>query len=215
MDMREILENALTKVHELHLQRIDWEILDRDYKETVTKLESMEPTIIRDNAMEKRLSSMEESVGKKSNSNSKGYTKCKTCGKTHPGECRMNSSSRGKDGKQAYKECKYCGKMHPGECWNKVGNPDGNKHNSNKRKWANKELVAMVKALQKDSDSETDESSEEDSWKKGKSKTEVAYVMGAAQADQDSDDISIDSSTAKKYLKRYYEFVTGVTDPRR
>ena len=73
----------------------------------------------------------------------------------------------------------------------------------------------MVKALQKDSDSETDESSEEDSWKKGKSKTEVAYVMGAAQADQDSDDISIDSSTAKKYLKRYYEFVTGVTDPRR
>ena len=119
----------------------------------------------------------------------------------HPGECQMNSS-KGKDGKQSYKACKHCGKMHPGEYWNKVGKPDGKTSNS-KRKWANKELVAMVKALQQSSDSDTDESSEEESWKKGKSKAEVTYVMGAAQADQDSDDISVDSSTAKKYLKRY------------
>ena len=108
MDMRELLENALTKVHESRLQRIDWEILDKDYKETVSKLKSMEPTIIQDNAMEKRLSSIEDTVGKRGNSNSSGnsngYTKCKTCGKTHPGECRMKSSSKRKDGKQSYKE---------------------------------------------------------------------------------------------------------------
>ena len=101
----------------------------------------------------------------------------------HPGECRFNSySSKGKEGKQAYEKCKHCGKKHPGECWIKGGKPEG-KSNS-KRKWANKELLAMVKALQQSSDSDTDESSEEESWKKGKSKAEVAYVMGAAQADQ-------------------------------
>ena len=115
----------------------------------------------------------------------------------------MNSSSKGKDSKQSYKECKHCGKTHPGECWSKVGKPDGNKHNSNKEKWANKELVAMMKALQKCPDSETDESSEKQNWKKGKSKAQVAYVMRAATANQDSDDISVDSTTAKEYLKRY------------
>ena len=31
MDTRELLEGALTKVHESHLQRLDWEILERDY----------------------------------------------------------------------------------------------------------------------------------------------------------------------------------------
>ena len=51
--------------------------------------------------------------------------------------------------------------------------------------------------------SDLDDSGEEESWKKGKTKAQVAYVMGAAEADQDSDDISVDSSTAKKYLKRY------------
>ena len=61
----------------------------------------------------------------------------------------------------------------------------------------------MMKAFQKRSDSDTTESSEEESWQKGKTEAQVAYVMGAAQADQDSDDISVDSSTAKKYLKRY------------
>ena len=198
MDMREILENALTKVHEAHLQRIDWECLDEEYSETVSKLESMEQMIIRDNAMEKRLSSMEETVGKRSTTTSKSsYSKCKTCGKMHPGECRM----KGKEGKQTYEKCKHCGKKHPGECWSKGGKPDG-KSNS-KRKWGNKELVAMMKAFQqKNSDSDS-ESSEEESWQKGKTEAQVAYVMGAAQADQDSDDISIDSSTAKKYLKRY------------
>ena len=39
MEMRELLEGALTKVHEAHLQRIDWEILDRNYDEIVDKLE--------------------------------------------------------------------------------------------------------------------------------------------------------------------------------
>ena len=61
----------------------------------------------------------------------------------------------------------------------------------------------MMKALRKQDQSKTDDYSEEESWKKGKSEAEVAYVMGAAQADQDLDDISVDSSTAKKYLKVY------------
>ena len=46
MEMQELLEGALTKVHEAHLQRIDWEILDRNYDETVDKIESIEPQII-------------------------------------------------------------------------------------------------------------------------------------------------------------------------
>ena len=69
MEMGELLEGALAKVHEAHLQRIDWEILDRSYEETVDKLESIEPQIICNNAMEKHMASMEDTVGKKSNSN--------------------------------------------------------------------------------------------------------------------------------------------------
>ena len=62
----------------------------------------------------------------------------------------------------------------------------------------------MKTALQQQNESETDDSNEEENWKKlAKSKTEVAYVIGAAQADQDADDVSVDSTTAKKYLKCY------------
>ena len=50
--------------------------------------------------------------------------------------------------------------------------------NTNKRKW-HKEMVIMMKtALQQQDKSETDDSGEEESWKKlAKSKAEVAYVI--------------------------------------
>ena len=112
MDMRELLESALSKVHEAHLQRIDWEILEKPYDETIDKLESIEPQIVKDNAIEKRLASMEETVWKKTG-----------------GKKKDSKAKEGKDGKPARVPCKICGKMHKGECWEKVGKPD-NKNNS-------------------------------------------------------------------------------------
>ena len=65
-------------------------------------------------------------------------------------------------------------------------------------------MIKMMTALQQQGGSSSDEASTDDeSWKKGKSKAEVAYVMGAAQADQDTDDASVNSATAKNYLKRF------------
>ena len=61
----------------------------------------------------------------------------------------------------------------------------------------------MMTALQQGGSSSDEASTDDESWKKGKSKAEVAYVMGAAQADQDTDEASVDSTTAKKYLKRF------------
>ena len=65
-------------------------------------------------------------------------------------------------------------------------------------------MIKMITALQQQGGIGSDEASTDDeSWKKGKSKAEVAYVMGAAQVDQDTDEASVDSTTAKKYLKRF------------
>ena len=134
--MRELLEGALTKVHEAHLQRIDWEILNRDYIETVDNLESIKPQILWDNAVEKQLSSMEDTVGRKNiNSNGNGNIRDK--------KGKEKLYTKGKD-RKPFPECKHCGKMHKGECWNKNGKPDSSKskHNSNpnKRKWMNKKF---------------------------------------------------------------------------
>ena len=61
-----------------------------------------------------------------------------------------------------------------------------------------------MKAALQQGGSDSEDSSSNKSWNKlTKTDTEMAYIMGAAQVDQDMDDISVDSTTAKKYLKRY------------
>ena len=56
--------------------------------------------------MEKRMASMENTVGRKSNSNGNKKGKDKMQGK----EGTSNSIAK----------CKICGKRHKGECWEKV-----------------------------------------------------------------------------------------------
>ena len=114
---------------------------------------------------------MKDTVGRK-NGNGNGNKKSK------------ESYQEGKEGTfNSSNKCKTCGEMHKGECWEKVGKLDSmkSKHNSNpnKRKWMNKEIVAMMKtALQQQDDTKSDASGKEESWKKlAKSKAEVATRM--------------------------------------
>ena len=192
----------MTKVHLAQLLNVDWNHHERPYAESIAKLESLEPQIIRHNEHEKRLTALKgggkssrypqsKNNDKKKNSNKKNdsnsYSKCDTCGKTHKGICRY-----AKEGEAS-----------------KPTSADSNK----KRKWK-KEVVAVVKEVMENSDSDSD--SEE--WKKlTKDSIERAYVLGAAQSDQNyyDSDISIDTTTTKQYLKRFRKAEKGKKRRRR
>ena len=200
-DLREILDSAMTKVHLAQLLNVDWNHHEKPYGESIAKLESLEPQIIRHNEHEKRLTALEG--GGKSNKypHSKGNDKKKNSNK------KTDSNS--------YSKCDTCGKTHKGACWHtKSGeatksNTDS-KENAKKRKWK-KEMVAVVKEIMETKgDSDSDSDAEE--WKKlTKNTVERAYVLGAAQSDQNyyDSDISIDSTTTKQYLKRFRKAAKG------
>ena len=195
MEMREILGGAIQKAHINQLVNIDWDVEEMDYNETIAKLETLEPHIIQSFNNEKRLSALEgeqptkrgikikkePKTGTNHGERKKDWTPCKTCGKYHKGTCRF-----AKDG----------------------GTPD-KPDDKRKRKWT-KEIVTVVQQVLAQrgerNASSSDSSDNEGSWKRhAKNKMERVYVLGAAQADQQcsDSDISIDSATAKRYLKTY------------
>jgi hypothetical protein len=202
IDMREILDQAMTKLHVAQLNHVDWQHYERPFAETVAKLESLEPLIIKSAEHEKRLAALED--GKKTTTRDTSRT-------TKQGKSKGSKQSD-KDSSIGYRKCETCGKMHKGVCWKLSGDgpPSTSTNHANadkdrKRKWK-KEMISMVKEIMEHKDDNFESSDDEESWKKlTKNSVERAYVLGAAQADQNCDDsdISVDDSTAKQYLKRY------------
>ena len=191
-DLKEILDSAMTKVHLAQLLNVDWNHHERPYTESIAKLESLEPQIIRHNEHEKRLSALEGGGKQRSTT--------RTDGKRKGSSDKPDSSS--------YKKCEICGKTHKGTCWHTKGGEESKKTSSRdadrKRKWK-KEMVAVVKEIMAGNDNDSD-TSETEEWKKlTKDSVERAYVLGAAQSDQNyyDSDISIDTPTTKQYLKRW------------
>ena len=196
-DLKEILDSAMTKVHLAQLLNVDWNHHERPYAESLAKLESLEPQIIRHNEHEKRLSALE------------GGSKPPRNSQPRNGEKKKNNNSKKSDA-SSYKKCEICGKTHKGECWHTKAGESTRSPSSNgadkerKRKWK-KEVVAVVKEIMEHKDDDSEDSDAEE-WKKlTKDSVERAYVLGAAQTDQNyyNSDISIDSSTTKQYLKRF------------
>ena len=194
-DLKEILDSAMTKVHLAQLLNVDWNHHEKPYAESIAKLESLEPQIIRHNEHEKRLSALEGGKQRKFDKNPRG-----------------NDKKKGNDKKgdnNTYKKCNTCGKTHKGACWHtpdsdeKKPTKDNDKQRFNKRKRYN-EIASVVKEVLDKEDSDSDSDSEE--WKKlTKNSEERAYILGAAQSDQNcyDSDISIDNTTTKAYLKRF------------
>ena len=191
-DMREILDSAMTKVHLAQLLNVDWNHHEKPYTESIAKLESLEPQIIRHNEHEKRLSALE------------GTKPTRPQGKNSY-EKKMNPERKSET--NAYKKCKICGKTHKGKCWHTPtgdGKPRPQETEKDRKRKRYKEMVSVVKEIM-ESKEDSDESDIEE-WKKlTKDSVERAYVLGAAQTDQNyyDSDISIDSDTTKQYLKRF------------
>jgi hypothetical protein len=194
-NMREILDSAMTKVHIAQLLNVDWNHHEKPYSESIAKLESLEPQIIRHNEHEKRLAALEGGGKGPQRQGKITYEKRKTSDK-------KNTDTN------TYKKCEVCGKTHKGKCWHlKTGeeskNPKDVERDRKRKRY--KEMVSMVKEIMatKEDDSE---GSDMEEWKKlTKDSVERAYVLGAAQTDQNyyDSDISIDNSTTKQYLKRF------------
>ena len=101
--LRDILNQALQPAHQQKLIQIDWNIHEETYKESLTKLDSVEAEIIQASKLQKQMESIQQSVeklgtSKKTTRQGGGNTKksgggdrvlCKTCKKTHAGVCRF------------------------------------------------------------------------------------------------------------------------------
>ncbi len=154
MELRELLDGCLHNVHHQHLINIDWDVTERNYMETITKLETLESQINAAVAIEQRLKSIEDGGSRK----------------------RQRGSSTAKGGdekpnKNAKTKCTTCSKYHKGKCWHDKENSSDSKPNANKEwykkenKKFRKETLNMIKhALQgrndppeMDTDSDSDD----------------------------------------------------------
>ena len=106
-EMRELLDGCLHKLHQSKLTQLDWDISAQTYRESISKLESVEQDIIQARDQEDRLSKLENgrSPNKRKHSNDdparankKQKRKCDICGKFHAGECQFKN----KEGKKPF-----------------------------------------------------------------------------------------------------------------
>jgi len=188
--LRDILNEALQPAHRQKLIQIDWNIHEETYKESLTKLDSVEAEIIQASKLQKQMESIQMSVEKL------GTSKKTT---------RQGGGSTKKSGGGDRVLCKTCKKTHAGVC--RFAKKDGDYTSSNKRSWSSskprKEQIKMMKSLiAQETDSEEEETAP---WMKGTSEMERVFVIASAQGDQGTsdDDISIDSESARTYKRRY------------
>ena len=199
-EMREILEHNLLFEQLMELYNMDWSIQDQPYKETITKLEGLEASIIKEKNMQKRIAALEGNDGNNSSTKKrKAYNNASGGGESNDNK-KKNSNSG---------QCPHCKKRHRGECHFKPkGNNDntstsGNvKFNKPQRQYINQLVEAAVKKTKGDS---MDESDSDEEWSKGMTQGEHMYVLSAAQAEQQTEDadIEIDDDDLKQYRKRF------------
>ena len=180
-ELRELLDGCLNMSYNTKLINLDWDVQEHPYRESLAKLESVEPEIIQLFQQQKRLDALEAKNG---NKGSKGNNS----NKRKRGD--DNNSHNTNSGDWNSKRQKGNGKPTP---------------KGNKKPWDNnfrKELVNLITEVTQKDDSDLDESLK--GWRKNTTKAERLYVLGAAQTEASDyeSDFSVDTKTAKKYLKR-------------
>merc|ERR1712214_137906 len=71
-ELRELLDGCLNMSYNTKLINLDWDVQEHPYKESIAKLESVEPEIIQLFQRQKRLDALEAKTGTKGNSNNGG-----------------------------------------------------------------------------------------------------------------------------------------------
>ena len=143
-ELRELLDGCLNMSYNVKLINLDWDVQEHPYKESIAKLESVEPEIIQLFQQQKCLDALEAKTGTKGNNN--------------------NNCKRGDDNNTGCKDSK----KQP----RKPGTPTTKPHGSNgKKPWNNhfqKKMVNLIIEVTKQDNSNSDESLT--GWKKNTTK---------------------------------------------
>jgi hypothetical protein len=154
----------------MELYNMDWSIQDQPYKETITKLEGLEASIIREKNMQKRTAILEgNDGGGNSSKKRKAY---------NGGSSGDKETKAGKNSNSCH--CPHCGKRHRGECRFKpsgtkdtsssTNNNNQYKFNKPQRQYINQLVEVAVKKTKHDSN--VVESDEDEDWSKGMTPSE-------------------------------------------
>jgi hypothetical protein len=184
----------------MELYNMVWSIQDQPYKETITELEGLEASIIKEKQMQKRMAALEANEGGgNSSKKQKSYNGGSSGDKDVPKGKNSNSG-----------QCRHCGKRHRGECCFKPSVAGGAsstnnqvKFNKPQRQYINQLVEAAVKKTKGESHEE--ESDEDENWSKGMTSSEHMLVLRAAQTEQETDDtdIEIDDDDLNDFRKRF------------
>ena len=152
--MREILDFVLPSTYSTKLFNIDWNIYGKPFKETVDKLQTIEPEIKAKAAKAKSDKALAKKVY-----GTKG-TKQDNSGKPHVPDANKIT-------------CKTCNKQHKGVCWLKNGSGNAGSNNRNGGSTAfNKNQMKVINKIfkthssTKNNDSDSESKASADGWKK-------------------------------------------------
>jgi hypothetical protein len=198
-DKRELIESALPPAYLTKLAEIGWDLQEKDYDESISKLESLEPGIKREYENQKKIDAATKSnTITNGNKRSGGGDKNKQF--NHNGNKNGNQSSN----------CPICKKHHKGKCWFGPGgekNNNNNGYNKNKNKNKNfltskdaKQMMKTMIASSKNNDSDSD--SGDASWRANLSDAEQMHVLATAGISPDDEQIEFDDDELKKYKKQ-------------
>jgi hypothetical protein len=130
----------------MELYNMDWSIQDQPYKETITKLEGLEASIIKEKKIQKRMAALEANDGGNSFKKRKMHNGVSSGDKDVPKGKNSNSG-----------QCPHCGKRHRGECRFKPTGASGSsstnnqvKFNTPQRQYINQLVEASVKKTKSD-----------------------------------------------------------------
>ena len=154
----------------------------KPYRESISKLESVESDIIQTKDQEERLAKL-EGTGK-------------------------NKRKRAEESKDSNKTGDHKGKKGKGNKWrnNKDGPPFKKSYQSKKDQEFTKQVLNVLKQ-QREHKNKSSDSDHSTGWQRHcyNKEERVYYVLGSSQGDLDcsDSDMSITSTDAKKHLKRY------------
>lgn len=186
-DKRELIESALLPAYLTKLEEIGWDLQEKSYNESISKLESLEPGIKKDIENQKKIDAA---------------TKTNT-------STNNKSNGNGSSDKSSFQKCPICKKTHKGKCWfgpggekNGNGNSNGNSYKHNKNFLTSKNAKQMMKTMiakSKENDSDSDSG---DTWRTNLSDAEQMHVLAAAGISPDDEDIEFEDDDLKLYKKQ-------------
>jgi hypothetical protein len=190
-DKRELIESALTPIYLIKLSEIGWDIQEKPYDETISKIESLEPAIKKELENQKKIDAV---------------TKQNTTKNGTISNSGVNKKKNGKQSQSSIPKCPICSKYHKGKCWFDGGEKgsSNNKYKHNNNFVTNKDAKQMMKTMIAESkdDGDSDSDDGDTGWRSGMSAAEQMHVLASSGNDPNDSDVEFDTDDLKKYKKQ-------------